>query len=105
MFSFILLLRSAVSYYQDNSWDSDIDDIDEQNEAPADGVNWKSNDDIYNSYPDNMKDVLLLKENPQLYLVTSMNRQRDNMVSYYTLSSTFSPNLRSNDWFVYNLKS
>lgn len=79
MLLLILLLRSVQSYYIENTIDNDVNEFDE--DVPSDavngGVSWKSNDDY--TYPENLKDVVLMKENPKLYFVTSVDRKRDNM--------------------------
>lgn len=86
MLSLILLLRSVLSYYQDNSLENEIEEFDDlPSDTAADGnIPWKTNYNLYSSYPENTKDpknVLLLKDDPELYLVTSLNRKHSNAVS------------------------
>lgn len=79
--SLFLLLRSVLSYYQDNSAENDADEYEElKGDGIIDNTLWKTNDDTYTSYPENIKDVLL-KNDPELLYVTSMNRKRNSTVS------------------------
>lgn len=89
MISIFVLFRSASSYYQEGATENDADDF---VELKTDTIgDWKSNnDDAYTSYPESIKQILL-KNDPQLFFVTSMHRRPDDMVSvpknFYRLTS------------------
>ena len=92
MVSICVLFRSALSYYQEGATEND-GDFDELKNDVMGNSEWKSggggsssssnnnNDDTYSSYPAESMKQILLKNDPQLFFVTSMQRQVDDMVS------------------------
>lgn len=79
MVSIFVLFRSTLSYYQEGAAENDGDFDELKNDVMGE---WKgTNDNSYSAYPQSIKQ-LLLKNNPQLFFVTSMHRRPGDMVSH-----------------------
>lgn len=91
MVSISILFTSVLSHYREGAIENDGDFDELKNEVI--GGEWKtgSDDDAYSSYPAESIKQILLRNDPQLFFVTSMQR-RDDAVSTYiiTLKGLFS---------------